>query len=139
MGQDIASKVGGRDGTKVSIAEPRRKAIVLIVAILHVARALWQFDIELDPEDGESLNARRGKAGKVQVELDSNEMNLLATICIGSIHNRQEDSRVICISGVVHLCTGVAVERQDSEVGKVAPVATKVAILIAQDDVNDGA
>ncbi len=117
---------------KVSIAEPRCKA-------MHVARALRQFDIELNPEDGESLNAQRDKAGKVQVELDSNKMNLLATIFIGSIHNRQEDSRVVCISGVVHLCTGIAVERLDSEVGEVAPVATKVAIPIAQDAIDDGA
>jgi hypothetical protein len=77
---------------------------------LHVKRALRQFNIELIYEDGESLNARRDKAGKVQVKLDSNKTNLLATIRIGSIHNRQEDSRVVYISGVIHLCAGVAVK-----------------------------
>ncbi len=59
MGQDIASNVGGSDGTEVSVTEPRGKAIGLAVTICHVVRALWQLDVKLDPEDSESLDAAR--------------------------------------------------------------------------------
>ncbi len=59
MGQDIVSKVGGSDGTEVSIAKPGGKAIGLVVTICHVTQALWQLDVELDPEDSDSLDATR--------------------------------------------------------------------------------
>jgi hypothetical protein len=59
MGQDIASVVGGKHGTEVSVAKPRREAVRLVVAICHVAHALWQFDVKLDSQDGESLDAAR--------------------------------------------------------------------------------
>jgi hypothetical protein len=59
MGQDIASVVGGGHGTEVSIAKPRREAVGLVVAICHVMRALRQFNVKLDSQDGESLDAAR--------------------------------------------------------------------------------
>ena len=37
VGQDIASKVGSRDGTEVSVAKPGGEAIRLVVAIHRVA------------------------------------------------------------------------------------------------------
>ena len=77
MGQDITSEVGGRDGTEVSAAKPGGEAIRLVVAIHHVARALRQLDVELHPEDCESLDAARDQASKVKVELDSDKTNLL--------------------------------------------------------------
>jgi hypothetical protein len=59
MRQDITSEVGGRHGTEVSVAKPRSEAIGLVVAIHHVAHALWQFDVKPDSQDGESLDAGR--------------------------------------------------------------------------------
>jgi hypothetical protein len=59
MRQDITSVVGSRHGTEVSVTEPRSEAIGLVVAICHVKRALQQFDVKLDSQDGESLDARR--------------------------------------------------------------------------------
>jgi hypothetical protein len=59
VGQDIVSKVGSSDGTEVSVAKPGGKAIGLVVTIRHVAQALRQLDVELDPEDSESLDAVR--------------------------------------------------------------------------------
>jgi hypothetical protein len=59
MRQDIASEVGSRHGMEVSVAKPRSEAIGLAVAIRHVARALQQFNVKLDSQDGESLDARR--------------------------------------------------------------------------------
>ncbi len=71
--------------------------------------------------------------------MDSNETNLLATISIRSIKDWQEDGRVVCNGGVVHLGASIAVEQENGEVSEVAPVATKVAIPIAQDANDDGA
>ncbi len=113
MGQDITSKVGGSDGTEVSVAKPGGEVIRLVVAIHHVARALRQLDVELDPEDHESLDATRDKASEVEVELDLDKTNLLGTISEGPIYHGQEDSRVVCIAGVIHLHTCVTMERQD--------------------------
>ncbi len=59
MGQDIASEVGSSDGTEVSVTKPGGKAIWLVVTIRHVARALQQLDVELNPEDSESFDAGR--------------------------------------------------------------------------------
>jgi hypothetical protein len=50
-------------------------------------RALWEFDVILDPEDGQALNARRDKASEVEIELYPYELDLLATISIGPIDN----------------------------------------------------
>jgi hypothetical protein len=44
---------------EVSVNKPRREAIGLVVAIHHVAHALRQFDVKLDSQDGEFLNAAR--------------------------------------------------------------------------------
>jgi hypothetical protein len=68
-----------------------------------------------------------------------NKTNLLATISIWSINDWQEDGQVVCNGGVVHLGASVAVERENGEVSKVAPVAMKVAIPITQDAIDDGA
>ncbi len=59
MRQDISSVVSGRHGTEVSVTKPRYEVIGLVVAIHHVAHALWQFDVKLDSQDGESLDAGR--------------------------------------------------------------------------------
>jgi hypothetical protein len=59
VGQDITSKVGGSNGTEVSVAKPGGEALQLVVAIHHVAQALQQPNVELDPEDCESLDATR--------------------------------------------------------------------------------
>jgi hypothetical protein len=107
VGQDITSKVSGSGGTEVSLAKPGGEAIRLVVAIHRVARALRQLNVELDPEDCESLDAVRVQASKVEVELDSDKTNLLATISEGPNHHGQENSRVVCIAGVIHLCTCV--------------------------------
>ncbi len=64
---------------------------------------------------------------------------MLTTISIRSINDWQEDGQVVCNGGVIHLGASVAVEQENGEVSKVAPVAMKVAILIAQDAINDGA
>ena len=113
MGQDITSEVGGSDGTEVSVAKPGGEVIRLVVAIHHVARALRQLDVEFDSEDRESLDTRRDQASEVEVELDLDKTNLLATICKGPIHHGQEDSRVVHIAGVIHLRTCITMEQQD--------------------------
>ncbi len=59
MRQDITSEVGRRHGTEVSIAKPRREAMGLVSLICHVACALRQFDVKLNSQDGESLDAAR--------------------------------------------------------------------------------
>ncbi len=71
--------------------------------------------------------------------MNSDETNLLATISYGSIHNRQEDSQVVCIGGVDHLRTCIAMEQQDHEVGKTTTIAAEVAGPITKDAVDDGA
>ncbi len=88
MGQDIASKVGSRDGTAVRVTKPGGEVIGLVVTIHHVAQALWQLDVELDPEDCESLDAARDQASKIKVELNLDKINFLAIISEGSIHHR---------------------------------------------------
>ncbi len=70
--------------------------------------------------------------------MNSDKTKLLATISYGFIHNRQEDSQVVCIRSVVHLHTCIAMEQQDCEVGKNTPIAMEVASPIAKDAINDG-
>ena len=57
------------------------------------------------------MDAVRDSASEIEVELNSDETNLLATISKGPIHHRQEDSQAVRITGVIH-----AMKWQDNEV-----------------------
>ncbi len=109
-----------------------------MLRILHIVQALGQLDIIFDSKDGKSIDAARNKAGKIKIELDSDKTNLLAASHLQAILNWQKDGQIVCIGGIVHLRTRVAVKRQDSEVGKVEPIATKVVSPIAKNTINDG-
>jgi hypothetical protein len=119
-------------------SKPCCKAVLSLLRILHIARALGQLDIIFDSKDGKSLDAARNKAGEIKVELDSDETNLLAASHLRAVLNWQKDGQIVCIGGIVHLRTHVAVKRQDSEVSEVEPIATKVASPIAENTVKDG-
>ncbi len=64
---------------------------------------------------------------------------MLVTICQRAIDDGQEDSQVAYVSGVVHPSACATVKQQDCLVLEVAPAATKVAVPVAKDAVDDGA
>ncbi len=97
VGQDIASKVNSRDGTEVSVAKPGGEAIRLVVAIRHVVQALQQLNVELDPEDPESLGAARDQANKVKVELDLDETTCLQQFLMGSFTTGKKTAELFAL------------------------------------------
>jgi hypothetical protein len=92
VGKDITLKVGDCNGSYIAWAEGSREMIRLIIAIGQVTRSLGKLDVVLGSKGGVSRWPEGDKHGKVQIELDANELDIgLAAIGHGTILNWKQN------------------------------------------------
>jgi hypothetical protein len=97
------------------------------VLVCHGTCHQWKFNVVLGPKGSRSRMVNGHKVNEVDGEPYAHKLDVLATICKGTIDDRQEERQVPCNCGVVDLIAFLAMEAQDYKLAEVEPAVVVVA------------